>query len=118
MPPKFNFCNACGRPTRNSSPAPPGRSSAGRLRSRLIIVLAVVAVLFSSGICLVLASRALEPDGEDVPIHLRNEDEKKHMLELVNEARREAGAPPVGLGRNIAAQIHAEGALERCAVSH
>lgn len=40
------------------------------------------------------------------------------MLDLINEARAEAGAPPVVLGDNIAAQLHAEAALANCFSSH
>ena len=40
------------------------------------------------------------------------------MLLLVNEARRKAGVPPVVLGDNIAAQLHAELSLAACTSSH
>ena len=40
------------------------------------------------------------------------------MLGLVNEARAEAGVPPVELGDNAAAQVHAEAMLEGCFRSH
>ena len=40
------------------------------------------------------------------------------MLELVNAERTKAGAEPVMLGDNIAAQLHAESALEHCFASH
>lgn len=40
------------------------------------------------------------------------------MLDLINEARAEAGVPPVVLGDNIAAQLHAEEALTNCFSSH
>lgn len=40
------------------------------------------------------------------------------MLELINEARAAAGAPPVVLGDNIAAQIHAEAMLANCFSGH
>lgn len=50
--------------------------------------------------------------------HLRHLEEKNYMLELINEAREDAGVPPVELGDNIAAQLHAEAALENCFSSH
>ena len=50
--------------------------------------------------------------------HLRHYDEKRFMLDLVNQARAEAGAPPVELGDNAAAQLHAEASLEGCFSGH
>ena len=40
------------------------------------------------------------------------------MLELINEERIKAGASPVTLGDNIAAQLHAENSLANCFSSH
>ena len=40
------------------------------------------------------------------------------MLELINQARSNAGLPPVELGENTAAQLHAESSLENCTASH
>ena len=54
---------------------------------------------------------AISPD-------LRHLDEKTYMLELINTARARAGLNPVVLGDNIAAQLHAEAALENCFASH
>ena len=39
------------------------------------------------------------------------------MLELINEARREAAVPPLTLGQNRAAQLHAESMAEHCFLS-
>ena len=52
------------------------------------------------------------------PPHLRHIDEKQYMLELINTERKKAGVPPVELGNNNAAQLHAESALENCFGSH
>ena len=52
------------------------------------------------------------------PAHLRHHDEKLYMLELINQARAGAGAPPVVLGDNHAAQLHAESGLANCFGSH
>lgn len=49
---------------------------------------------------------------------LRHLDEKTYMLELINAERTRAGLDPVVLGDNIAAQLHAEAALENCFASH
>lgn len=51
-------------------------------------------------------------------VSLRHIELKRFMLDLINEARAEAGAQPVELGDNIAAQLHAEAALANCFSSH
>ncbi len=48
----------------------------------------------------------------------RHREEKLYMLQLINVRREQAGLNPVTLGNNIAAQIHAEAALENCFSSH
>ena len=48
----------------------------------------------------------------------RHIEYKLHMLELVNAERSRAGVPPVTLGDNIAAQLHAEASLEHCISGH
>ena len=40
------------------------------------------------------------------------------MLELINQARADAGVGPVSLGNNRAAQAHADAALEHCLTGH
>ncbi len=50
--------------------------------------------------------------------NLQHIAEKQYMLELINAERKKAGLNPVVLGDNIAAQLHAESALENCFSSH
>ena len=50
--------------------------------------------------------------------NLRHLNEKQYMLELINAERKKAGLNPVVLGDNIAAQLHAESALQNCFSSH
>ena len=57
-------------------------------------------------------------DSTTSPPRLRNQPEKGHMLELINEAREEAGVPQVRMGRNNVAQIQADQLLEDCVISH
>ena len=52
------------------------------------------------------------------PEHTPLPELKQHMLDLTNAERRKAGAPPVRMGSNPAAQLHAEAALEGCYSSH
>ena len=49
---------------------------------------------------------------------LRYIEEKRYMLSLINAERKKAGVGAVVLGDNIAAQIHAESALDNCFSSH
>ena len=42
----------------------------------------------------------------------------QYMLSMINEARAKAGVPPVVLGDNTVAQLHADSALENCFSSH
>ena len=49
---------------------------------------------------------------------MRHIGEKRYMLDLINQARVDAGAPPIVLGHNDAAQLHAEASLENCFSSH
>ena len=44
--------------------------------------------------------------------------QKRYMLELINAERQRAGLNALALGDNIAAQLHAESALENCFSSH
>ena len=46
------------------------------------------------------------------------EDANGYMLELINAERTSRGIPPVRLGENQAAQLHAEAALEGCYSAH
>ena len=50
--------------------------------------------------------------------NLRHIEEKRYMLELINAERENAGVGPVILGDNIAAQLHADAAMDNCISSH
>ena len=58
-----------------------------------------------------------ESSSEPAP-NLRHLEEKRYMLQFINQERVKAGVAPVVLGDNIAAQLHAESALENCFSSH
>ena len=49
---------------------------------------------------------------------LRHIEEKRYMLSLINAERKKAGVGAVILGDNVAAQVHAEAALDNCFSSH
>ena len=46
--------------------------------------------------------------------NLRYYDEKQYILERMNDERANVGAPPLVMGNNISAQIHAEQSLRDC----
>ena len=52
------------------------------------------------------------------PPHLRHLDLKLYMLELINAERVRAGLDVVVLGDNVAAQLHADAALQHCFSAH
>lgn len=52
------------------------------------------------------------------PPALRELAAKEYMLELINGERAKVGAPPLVLGDNVAAQLHAEASLAGCFSSH
>ena len=52
------------------------------------------------------------------PPESRHLEEKRFMLDLINDERARHRAGPVVLGDNIAAQLHAESALANCFSSH
>ena len=74
---------------------------------RLLILCALVALLCAS----IGAAAAQDPSQRHLSL-------KQLMLELINDARRAAGAPDVRLGTNAAAQLHAEQMVAECFHSH
>ena len=74
---------------------------------RLLALCVFVAFLWAS----IGAADAQDPSQRHLSL-------KQLMLELINEARREAGAPDVRLGTNVAAQLHAEQMVAGCFHSH
>ena len=52
------------------------------------------------------------------PPESRHLEEKRYMLQLINDKRAKYGAGPVVLGDNIAVQLHAESALANCFSGH
>lgn len=60
-------------------------------------------------------ARASTPPPPPILLH---HDMKLYMLGLINSERTSAGVPPVTLGDNIAAQLHAESSLANCFSGH
>ena len=126
--PDAEHCSACGQQIaeRPVSVADPKRRRIGAGTVALIALIGLVGVIVLIGVLVVMSIDQIveyfetyqDSDTSTTPVHLRNLELKQHLLELVNEARKEAGAPPVSLGTNGAAQLHAEQAVELCLTSH
>ena len=86
-----------------------------KLTAGLVLTLLVI---FGGGFWLSGGTIVSPGDFTTEPPRLRNQSEKIYMLELINEARAEAGVPPVVMGTNPIAQIHAENLLRDCTLSH
>ena len=85
----------------------------------LIWVLAGLTLFAVCGGYWLTGGTIVEPsDSNTSPPRLRNQAEKEYMLTLINQARTEAGAPPVVMGVNNVAQIRAEQLLRDCILSH
>ena len=82
----------------------------------LTIILIVVVSLTSAATA--EAKLANPPSHTGLPPHLRNLVEKHYLVDLINRERQKAGVPPVVLGNNDAAQMHADSALDNCFPSH
>ena len=91
------------------------RSPAGTI-GKILIGLTLFTVCAGYGIT---GGTIVEPsDSTTSPPRLRNQAEKRHMLELINEARVSNGVAPVTMGTNNVAQIQADQLLEDCVISH
>ena len=92
-----------------------GGSTAGTL-VKVLIGLTIFAVCV--GYWLAGGTIADPSDSTTEPPRLRNQVEKRHMLDLINHARERNGLRPVVMGTNNVAQIQAESLLRDCVLSH
>ena len=92
-----------------------GGSAAGTL-VKILVGLTLFAVC--GGFWLTGGTIVNPSDTTTDPHRLRNQTEKRHMLELINQARNRAGVPPVVMGTNNVAQIQADNLLGECVSSH
>ena len=77
----------------------------------LLALCAVLCIAAAALFALAASAEAQEPTWRHIEL-------KQLMLELINDARRAAGAPDVQLGTNAAAQQHAEQMVDGCFHSH
>ena len=93
-----------------------------RRTSKAATLLKVVIGLTVFAVCagfVVTGGHIVDPsDSITEPPRLRNQVEKQHMLQLINEARLANGLQPVTMGTNNVAQIQADQLLDDCVFSH
>ena len=100
-------------------PARPRPGKGGSAAKTAVKILAVLALFTVCGGFWLTGGNLVDPsDTTTEPPKLRNMVEKRHMLDLINEARGRVGAPPVAMGTNNVAQIQADQLLEDCVSSH
>lgn len=113
---------------RHPSPPPDATTAAGpppravrrnSAASILVKILVGVAIFAVCGGFWLTGGTVVDPsDNTTEPPRLRNQAEKRHMLDLINQARSMAGVPPVMMGNNNVAQIQADNLLRDCVLSH
>ncbi len=102
-----------------AAPTQPRSGKGGSAAGTIVKILAVLALFAVCGGYWVTGGNFVDPpDTATEPPRLRNLAEKRHMLDLINEARRLAGVPPVAMGTNNVAQVQADQLLEDCVSSH
>ena len=110
-----HYCIVCGQPLNTANRRRP------RIRPGCILWVLIIGLIGFLG-CAWSIYQGLsyypEPDSTATAVQHRNLEAKQYMLELVNQARTEEDAPPVTLGANKAAQLHAEQGVEECTSSH
>ena len=106
-------------PQRPAAPAQPRPRQGGSTAGTVVKILAVLALFAVCGGYWLTGGNFVDPsDTTTEPPRLRNVAEKRHMLNLINEARGRAGVPPVAMGINNVAQIQADQLLDDCVSSH
>ena len=106
-------------PPRPMAPAQTRTRQGGSAAGTVVKILAVLTLFAVCGGYWVTGGNFVDPsDTTTEPPRLRNVAEKRHMLDLINEARTKAGVGPVVMGTNNVAQIQADQLLEDCVSSH
>ena len=98
---------------------PPAAIRRGFPTSTLVKILVGITIFAVCGGFWLTGGTIVDPsDTATEPPRLRNQSEKRHMLELINQARVRNGVPPVVMGTNNVAQIQADNLLRDCVLSH
>ena len=120
---------AAPHPGQRPSPPPPGATIAAgpppravrrnSVTGTLVKILVGITIFAVCGGFWLTGGTVVDPsDSTTEPPRLRNQAEKRHMLELINQARARNGVPPVAMGNNNVAQIQADNLLRDCVLSH
>jgi len=94
-----------------------GRLPRGPWGFLIYSVLFAVALFFLLSLCNDQNDEGADPRSGTSPDQ-RYIEEKRYMLELVNDERNVMGLTPLVLGSNVAAQLHAEALSDECFLSH
>ena len=106
-------------PPRPAVPAHPRQQKGSSVAGTLVKILVGLTLFAVCGGFWLTGGTIVSPsDSTTEPPRFRNLSEKRHMLELINDARTKAGVPPVAMGTNSVAQIQAENMLRDCVLSH
>jgi uncharacterized protein YkwD len=120
----------CGVPNNFVVQPPPTKKiAAGKVAAGIAIVLVTAALLAMLAPSLIGAIsqqqqegnpviRILQPRGAEPSAAVPYEELVQHALDLINNDRADYGLPPVELGTNQAAQVHAEDVFSTKQISH
>ncbi len=118
-------CPMCGVPNNFVVPPPPKKSAVGKIAAGIAVAM-VAAMLFILSPSLMSAIsqqednpviRILQPQDPE-PNTIPHEEMVQYALDLINKDRADYGLPPVELGTNQAAQVHAEDVFNTKQISH
>ena len=113
------YCKNCGlKLSRNSIKRKIATVLKWLIGSSLILALMVIMVVTAEESENYPTSSGTTPTQDRGVPTIPGEDANGYMLELINAERTSRGIPPVKLGENKAAQLHAEAALEGCYSAH
>lgn len=120
----FPSCPLCGM-SNSFVMSAPHKSKAGKIAGGVAIAIVVVALFLLAPALMGITSqqegnpviRILQPQGQE-PKTVPREELVRHALNLINEDRADFGLPPVELGSNQAAQVHAEDVYRTKQISH
>ena len=110
--------NQQDQPSRPKAPTPRAIYWTFNLLSALAMLVMAALVLSIVTIYTIANATSHNSDTKTLPARERNLAHQFMMLELTNQARTEAGAPPLILGQNPAAQIHADQSAGECGGGH
>lgn len=121
----LSSCPMCGVPNDFVLPPPPKKSAVGKIAAGIAVAMIAAALfMFSPSLMSAISQqednpviRILQPQDPN-PSTVPHEEMVQHALDLINKDRADYGLPPVELGTNQAAQVHAEDVFNTKQISH